>query len=81
MEDGHCVRATHAEMNLIALAAREGISTLGAIIAVTHFPCIHCAKSIIRAGFSGLWYFEDYRDNLAMEVFQKVGISIRQILP
>jgi dCMP deaminase len=34
MVDGHCVRTTHAEANAIAFAAKEGISTRGAIIMV-----------------------------------------------
>lgn len=83
IEDGHCIRATHAEMNLIGLAAREGITTLGATIAVTHFPCVHCTKSIIRAGFKELWYIHDYRNNPGFEFLQacKIGIRKLELLP
>jgi dCMP deaminase len=34
MQDGHCVRTTHAEANAIAFAARHGIATAGATIYV-----------------------------------------------
>lgn len=79
MEDGHCVRATHAEMNLIGLAAREGIATLGATICVTHFPCLNCTKSIIRAGFSEVWYMNSYRDNPGLSVLQDCGIKVQHL--
>lgn len=42
--------ATHAEMNLIATAAREGIRIDGCYIYVTHFPCSACARLMIQAG-------------------------------
>ncbi len=42
--------ASHAEQNLIAFAAREGIRTRGCLVFVTHHPCSACAKSLIQAG-------------------------------
>ena len=42
--------ASHAEQNLIAFAAREGIRTKGCSVFVTHSPCSNCAKSLIQAG-------------------------------
>lgn len=39
--------ASHAEQNLIAFAAREGIRTAGCTVYVTHHPCADCAKSLI----------------------------------
>lgn len=42
--------ASHAEQNVIAFAAREGITTAGCTIYVTHKPCSSCMKSIIQAG-------------------------------
>ena len=38
MEDGHCIRTVHAEMNALIQCAKEGISTKGTEIYVTHFP-------------------------------------------
>src|SRR5690348_17307641 len=35
MEDGHCIRTTHAEANAIAFAARYGIKLEGATLYVT----------------------------------------------
>lgn len=42
--------ASHAEQNLIAFAAREGIRTKGCAVYVTHAPCASCARSLIQAG-------------------------------
>lgn len=42
--------ASHAEANIVAFAARNGVSTNGCDIYVTHFPCVGCAKAIIQSG-------------------------------
>lgn len=42
--------ASHAEANLVAFAAREGIGTKDCTVYVTHFPCSGCAKTLIQAG-------------------------------
>ena len=44
--------ASHAEANLIAFAAREGIRTSGCTVYVTHFPCSACARTLIQAGIT-----------------------------
>ena len=41
---------SHAEQNIVAFAAREGIRTDGCTLYVTHPPCSNCARSIIQAG-------------------------------
>lgn len=46
--------ASHAEANLVAFAAREGISTKGCTVYVTHFPCASCARSLIQAGVASV---------------------------
>lgn len=42
--------ASHSERNLIAFAARNGVSTDQCDLYVTHAPCGECMKSIIQAG-------------------------------
>lgn len=42
--------ASHAEANLVAFAAREGIRTAGCTVYVTHMPCAACSRSLIQAG-------------------------------
>ena len=40
----------HAETNACINALRQGASTVGATIYVTHPPCVHCAGIIKQAG-------------------------------
>ncbi len=42
--------ASHAEANLIAFAAREGIRTKGCTVYVTHMCCSACTRTLIQAG-------------------------------
>jgi len=42
--------ASHAEANLVAFAAREGIRTKDCTVYVTHMPCSACARTLIQAG-------------------------------
>lgn len=48
--------ASHAEANLVAFAAREGIRTAGCTVYVTHAPCASCARTLIQAGVKQIVY-------------------------
>ncbi|MGE8129062.1 dCMP deaminase family protein [Methylobacterium sp. NPDC080182] len=48
--------ASHAEANLVAFAAREGIRTEGCTAYVTHHPCAACARTLIQAGIRSVVY-------------------------
>jgi len=48
--------ASHAEANLIAFAAREGIRTKDCAVLVTHYPCAACARTLIQAGVGAVIY-------------------------
>ncbi len=52
--DGRLVWMEHAERNAIYAAARAGISTDGASLASTLFPCLDCARAIVQAGIRHL---------------------------
>ncbi|TDM04395.1 ComE operon protein 2 [Macrococcus carouselicus] len=80
IEEGHCIRTVHAEMNALLQCAKLGVSAAGAEIYVTHFPCIHCTKSIIQAGISKVSYAVDYKNHpYAVELLQKAGIQVEKI--
>lgn len=51
----------HAESNIVAKAAREGISLKGAVVYVTLSPCLPCALQMYQAGVATVIYDEDYR--------------------
>lgn len=63
-------RATHAEMEALLSCARSGISTRGATLFSTTFPCHNCAKHIIAAGISRVVYVEPYPKSQAKELFK-----------
>lgn len=51
----------HCESNLVAKAAREGISLKGSSVFVTLSPCLPCAMQMFQAGVVGVFYDEEYR--------------------
>lgn len=78
--DNHCVRTIHAEMNALLQCAKYGTETKGAVIYVTHFPCLNCTKSLIQAGITKIYYGEDYRNNdYAIQLLMSAGIATQHI--
>jgi deoxycytidylate deaminase len=59
-------RAVHAEMDALLSAARKGISTVGARLFVTTFPCHNCARHIVAAGVDEVQYIEPYPKSRAL---------------
>ena len=66
----------HAEADLIARAAKEGISLHGASLYTTTFPCINCAFLIVRSGISKVYYAEGYSKIDAESVLKNAGVEI-----
>lgn len=59
--DAGCQRTIHAEANSLLWAARMGVPTLDSIMYSTHSPCATCARLIIAAGISKVYFRNDYR--------------------
>lgn len=72
-------RASHAEQNAIAHAAKHGITIDGATLYCWNYPCSACAKIIINVGIKEIVYKDDYPDKLAKELLEKSGVTIRRI--
>lgn len=78
--DNHCIRTIHAEMNALLQCSKFGVSTIGAEIYVTHFPCVHCAKAIIQSGIKKVYYAADYKNHeYAVELFKKSNIMVKKV--
>lgn len=60
LDDGHCVRSTHAEINAIAQAARVGGKLDGAICYCTLEPCRRCTNALINAGVVEIIFRKKY---------------------
>jgi Deoxycytidylate deaminase len=65
-------RAVHAEMSAITDAARRGVSTAGATIYVSTFPCHTCARHVVAAGIARLVYIEPYAKSRATKLHSDV---------
>ena len=75
------LRCSHAELNAIAQAAYEGVSTRGARIYCVTFPCSFCCKAIIQAGIRKVIYEEDYNDELSKILFDEADVELVRVHP
>jgi dCMP deaminase len=71
-------RGVHAEQNAVIQAAVFGVSIKDATLFVTHHPCSVCAKILINAGIEEVVYDSGYADELAEQVLNESGITVRK---
>lgn len=80
MKNDHCIATIHAEQDAITYCAKEGISTNGASIYVTHFPCLTCAKLIVASGIKAVYFKYKYRvDPSAVRLLIENDIIFREV--
>lgn len=75
-----CDDAVHAESNAIAFAARYGVAVEGAEMYVTDSPCVNCAKIVINAGLSSVYYNSPYRDPSGILLLTRANVSCLRFL-
>lgn len=69
-------RAVHAEMAAVTDCARRGVSTQGAYLYCTTFPCHNCVKHLVAAGIERVYFIEPYPKSRALELHgDSVSIS------
>jgi dCMP deaminase len=66
----------HAEANLVAKSARDGISLKDSVVFVTTCPCVHCSLLLIQAGVKKVVYSEIYKTDLGIKFLQESGIEV-----
>jgi len=78
----------HAERNAIYAAARVGYPTKGCTLAITHPPCMDCARAIVQAGikrvvwragdaeFNARWWEHRVR---VTTLFEECGIEFEEL--
>jgi dCMP deaminase len=77
--------ASHAEANVIATAAKRGISTDGCTLLVTHHPCSACARSIIQSGIRSVVYGPNTTSmpteefEAAAVMFKEAGVDVKAL--
>jgi dCMP deaminase len=72
-------RGVHAEQNVIIQAAYHGVAVAGATLYCTNQPCSICAKMLINAGIKEVYFRDGYDDPLALEMFDKAGVTLSQL--
>lgn len=77
----HLCIAGHAERNIIANSAREGVRTKGCyIVCACPLPCSACAAEIINAGIvKVICYNKPDYDEMARWQFVQAGVEIIQL--
>ncbi len=69
-------RGIHAEQNAIIQAAYHGVSIKGATLFCTNLPCSICAKMIINAGITRIYYHSGYADKMSEEMLKEANIQV-----
>lgn len=71
----------HAEANALMKLCKSTDSSQGAVLFVTHYPCIECAKLIYQAGICMVYYINDYTASkgTGKDFLYKAGIGVCQV--
>ncbi len=74
------VTSAHAEVGVIAEAARQGLSTNDAELYVTDFPCPYCARLIAKSGIKRVYFLKGYAVLDGEEFFKEAGLDVVRII-
>jgi dCMP deaminase len=69
----------HAENNVIAYCAKEGIATNGCTLVTTHSPCFECSKLIINSGIKRVVYETEYRLTEGIDLLKRYNVTTEKI--
>lgn len=69
----------HAESNAIAKLARSNESGNGAVMFITHAPCLACAKLIFQSGITLVYYKQTYRDESGLRFLEQSSVRLEQL--
>jgi dCMP deaminase len=69
----------HAETNAIAKLAKSTESGDGAVLFVTHSPCLDCAKLIFQSGICSVFYRDSYRSTDGVTFLERSGVTVTQV--
>lgn len=70
----------HSEVDAIGKAAKKGICTAGAAIYVTRYPCESCARAIVAAGISTVYYGRSQKiSEYTKDILNSAGIKVYHV--
>ena len=68
----------HAEMNCLMKLCQSTESSLGAILFITHSPCMECSKAIYQSGITHVIYKDEYRLNDGLIFLKKGNVLVEK---
>lgn len=89
IEDSHCTRAIHAEVNCLRKAGKYFGADVPLTLYVTHYPCMNCTLDLVKAKLKGLnihriLYLLSYRTDdepmVREKLFEAGGIKVEQYM-
>lgn len=69
----------HSERNILAKAAKEGISLKGSTIYVTMSPCLECSLMLFQSGVKKVIFKEKYRNTDGIDYLISHGVTVIQL--
>ena len=69
----------HAEINAIAKMASSTLNANGAVMYLTHSPCIDCAKVILQVGIKQVYFKEHYRSDAGQRFLLNRGVVCKPL--
>jgi dCMP deaminase len=69
----------HAEANMVAKAAREGVSLKDSTVYINIAPCCNCALLLIQSGVSKVVYKEMYRSEVGLKLLNSSKIPVEKL--
>lgn len=72
--------AGHAELRIVAWAAKNGVALEGASFYVTTFPCPGCAYALSELGIKRVYYAEGYSLVEGADVLRQKGIELIRVV-
>jgi dCMP deaminase len=72
--------ARHAEAGAISRAARHGLSTNGADLYASMFPCLNCAMHVVNAGIARVFFLEGYSMRDSAPYLKEKGVKVFRVV-
>ena len=80
IEDGHCVRNNHAEVDALLTAAKRGLTTRNGWMFSINKPCYQCTRAIIAAGIWKVFYaYAVYNEERTQAICDAAGLEVIRV--
>lgn len=80
VKDNHEQSIIHSEINAITDCAKRGATLSNSKIYITHYPCLHCFRTIAASNITEIVYQNDYNNDVMVATLAlDSGIIIRQL--